>query len=82
MIIVALTDNRNKAAQEIKHILSKNGAAIATPGAASWNFEKTSEGYTPKTTTDLSDEDLEKLERIVDELEDNDEVQSVYTSAE
>jgi len=82
MIVIALTDNRNKAAQEVKHILSKNGAAIATPGAASWNFEKTSEGYIPKTTTDLSDEDLEKLEHIVDELEDNDEVQAVYTSAE
>jgi len=82
IIIVSLTDNRNKAVQEIKHILSKNGATFATTGAASWNFEKTAEGYVPKTTTTLSDEDIEKLERVVDELEDNDEVQDVYTSAE
>ncbi|MCX6738657.1 MAG: YebC/PmpR family DNA-binding transcriptional regulator [Candidatus Parcubacteria bacterium] len=82
VIIVALTENRNKAAAEIKHIFTKNGLALGTPGSASWNFEKTAEGYIPKMTTPLSDEDLEKLGKIVDELEDNDEVQEVYTSAE
>jgi len=82
VIIVALTDNRNKAAAEIKHIFTKNGLALGTPGSASWNFNKTTEGYVPKMTASLSDEDLEKLEKIVDELEDNDEVQEVYTSAE
>ncbi len=82
IIIEGLTDNKNKAAAEVKHILSKNGFALAVQGSASWNFEKTSDGWIPKTTTELSDEDLEKLEKIVDELEDNDEVQNVYTSAE
>ncbi len=82
LIIVALTDNRNKAAAEIKHIFTKNGLVLGTPGSASWNFEKTAEGYIPKMTTPLDDEDLEKLEKIVDELEDNDEVQEVFTSAE
>jgi YebC/PmpR family DNA-binding regulatory protein len=82
IIIEGLTDNRNKAAAEVKHILSKNGFTLATPGSASWNFEKTTNGWIPSMTTDLSDEDLEKLEKLVDELEDNDEVQNVYTSAE
>lgn len=82
IIIEGLTDNRNKAAAEVKHILSKNGFALAAPGSASWNFEKTADGWIPKMTTDLSDEDLEKLGKLVDELEDNDEVQAVYTSAE
>ncbi len=82
IMIEALTDNRNKAAAEIKHIFTKNGLILGTPGSAGWNFDKTSEGYIPKMTTALDDEDLEKLERIIDELEDNDEVQNVYTSAE
>jgi len=82
IIIEALTDNRNKAAAEIKHIFTKNGLILGTPGSAGWNFDKTAEGYIPKMTTSLDDEDLEKLEKIVDELEDNDEVQNVYTSAE
>lgn len=82
IIIDALTDNRNKAAQEIKFILSKHEAALAGIGAASWAFEKTKEGWIPKTSIPLSDEDLKKLEGLVDELENNDDVQEVFTNAE
>lgn len=82
VVIEALTDNRNKAAQEVKFILSKHGCALAGIGAASWAFEKTNEGWVPKTTTPLSAEDSTKLDALVLELEDNDEVQDVFTNAE
>jgi len=82
IIIESLTDNRNKAAQEVKHILSKNGASLAGIGAASWAFEKKNGEWIPKMTVDLSDEDLVTLEKIVDDLEDNDEVQGVFTNVE
>ena len=36
LIIEALTSNKNKAAQEVKHILTDNGYSLATPGSASW----------------------------------------------
>ena len=39
-------------------------------------------GWEPKTTVSLGDEDGEKLTFILDELEENDEVQEVYTNAE
>lgn len=78
IIIEALTDNRNKAAQEIKHILSKNGYELAVPGSASWAFEKN----IPKNTIPISPEDGLKLQTLIEELEDNDEVQEVYTNAE
>ena len=82
LMIEALTDNRNKAAQEVKHILSKNGCALAAPGSAAWAFEKTADGWEPKSTTDLVDTDAEKLASLVDELEENDEVQAVFTNAQ
>ncbi len=88
LIIEALTDNRNKAAQEVKHILSRNGFALAGMGSATWAFEKTKPGdgneggWVPKTTVPLSEEDLKTLDLLVGELEDNDEVQDVYTNAE
>lgn len=82
MIIDALTENKNKAAQEVKHILSKNGFALATPGSASWAFTKTGMEWTPNSTMELGDEDLATLEKLVEELEDNDEVQNVYTNVE
>jgi len=82
IIITVLTDNRNKAAAEVKHILSQNGSALAAIGSATWAFTKSHEGWTPNTTVPLSDPDYEKLEKLVDELEDNDEVQEVYTNAD
>lgn len=82
MIIEALTDNRNKAAQEIKFILSKHGFALAGMGAAAWAFAKEGASWKPTTTTTLEEADLELLGKLVEELEENDEVQEVFTNAE
>jgi len=82
MLIEALTTNRNKAAQEVKHILSKHGLSLAQIGSASWAFEKTSDGWSPKTTVSLQEEDGNKLTLLLDELEENDEIQEVFTNAE
>ncbi len=82
LIIDTITDNKNKAVQEIKHILSRNGYELATMGAASWAFEKTHEGWKPNSTMELSDEDIQKLDHLITELESNDDVQAVYTNAE
>jgi YebC/PmpR family DNA-binding regulatory protein len=84
LIIEALTENRNKAAQEIKHILSENGFELATPGSASWAFEKVQSinEWTPKNTLPIFEEDSTKLEKLIEELEENDEVQEVFTNAE
>ena len=82
IVIEALTGNRNKAAQEIKHILSKHGLELAGMGSATWAFEKTHEGWVPKTSVQIGDVEGEKLGDLVDELEENDEVQEVFTNAE
>jgi len=87
MIIETLTDNRNKAAQEVKHILSDYGFELAGIGSASWAFEKTRaedgrEVSNATTTIPLSEEDGAKLLELVEALEENDEVQEVYTNAE
>lgn len=81
LIIEVLTTNRNKAAQEIKLILSKHGFALATPGSATWAFVKESGSWKPKTTMPLSEADGKILGALIEELEDNDEVQDVYTNA-
>ena len=82
LIIETLTDNRNRAAQEIKFILSKHGFALASPGSALWAFTKEGGEYKPNTTIPLSEEDGKILGTLIEELEDNDEVQDVYTNAE
>ena len=82
ILIDTLTDNRNKTAQEIKHILSLNGFELASPGSASWAFQKTHEGWTPTSTMPLEDADIENLTKLVEALEANDDVQEIYTNAE
>ena len=83
LIITALTDNNNRTSAEIKHLLSKHGSSLAGPNSVSWNFTKNAEGgWTPNTTTDLPDEDLEKLSLLVDTLEEQEDVQEIFTSAE
>lgn len=82
LLIEVLTDNRNRSTQEIKHILAASGANLAGPGAAAWAFGKEGSEWKPMTTVELSPEDLPLLEKLVDSLEANDDVQSVCTNAE
>lgn len=82
LVIEALTSNRNKAAQEVKFILSENGLSLAAPGSATWAFKKENGEWLPNMTVPLSPEDSQKLEKVINELEENDEVQEVYTNAE
>ncbi|MEK7461611.1 MAG: YebC/PmpR family DNA-binding transcriptional regulator [Patescibacteria group bacterium] len=84
LVIEALTDNRNKAAQEVKLILSKHGLSLAAPGSATWAFkrDRMTNDLQPITTVQLSDDDEKKLEALIEELEDNDEIQNVYTNAQ
>jgi YebC/PmpR family DNA-binding regulatory protein len=82
ILIDCLTDSRNRTAQEIKHLLSELGLALASPGSAAWAFEKTAEGYKPTTTVPLSEEDDAKLMEILEKIDAYDDVQEVYTNAE
>ena len=81
LIIDALTTNRNKAAQEVKFILSKHGFSLAMPGSVTWAFVKEAGSWKPTTTIEISEEDGKVLEKLIEELEDNDEIQDVYINA-
>jgi YebC/PmpR family DNA-binding regulatory protein len=82
IIIEALTSNRNKAAQEVKFILSQFGLELAAPGSASWAFTKEAGEWKPNMTVPICEEDGKTLEDLIEKLEENDEVQDVYTNAE
>ncbi len=82
ILIEVLTDNRNKAVQEVKAILAKNSSELASQGSALWAFKKTHEGWIANNTMPLENTDIEKLNSLVEALEENDEVQEVFTNAE
>ncbi len=82
LVIEALTSNRNKAAQEVKFILSENGCELAAQGSATWAFTREGAEWKPSMNVPLSPDDEAKLEKLMGELEENEEVQDVYTNAE
>jgi transcriptional/translational regulatory protein YebC/TACO1 len=83
IIITALTDNNNRTAQEMRHVLDLQGTALAGVGSVAWNFAKNPESeWVANMKTQLSEEDLEKLSLLVDAIEEQEDVQDVYTSAE
>lgn len=82
ILITTVTDNNNRTAPEIRNIFTKAGLALGGPGSASWAFTKTAEGYTPQNIVDLSDEDGEKLANLIEALEEQDDVQEVFTTAD
>ncbi|MBU1292464.1 YebC/PmpR family DNA-binding transcriptional regulator [Patescibacteria group bacterium] len=83
LIIDALTDNKNRTTQEIKHLISKSGYELGTPGSALWAFTKSPAGdFTPnEPLMDLSEEDEESLTKIFDQLDEQEDVQRIFTNA-
>jgi len=83
IVIDALTDNKNRTTQEVKHLLLKSGVELSTPGAASWAFTKSPDGvYTPnEPLMDVSEADEEKLGTILEALDEHEDVQHAFTNA-
>jgi len=82
MMIVTVTDNNNRTAPEIRHIFTKMGLQIGSPNSALWAFTKTAEGYIPQSPVELNDADGEKLANLIEALEENEDVQDVYTTTD
>jgi YebC/PmpR family DNA-binding regulatory protein len=140
VICSILTDNRNRTASDLRHIFTKNGGSLATPGSVAWQFDRRGiialegEGIdedalmevaleagaedisddggqwqittdpsefmavrralddagisyssaeltmVPKTTVEPSEKEARQVLRLVDQLEENDDVQDVYAN--
>ncbi len=55
LLIECLTDNRNRAAAEVRTIMSRNGGTMADPGSVAYNFSR--KGVIAITKTDSLTED-------------------------
>lgn len=82
IIADALTDNKNRTTQEIKHLFVLQGLELSNPGAASWAFTKTGTTYIPhEPLMDLNEHDEEHLQKMLDALDEHEDVQQVFTNA-
>ena len=81
ILINTLTDNKNRTAAEVRHIITKNGYSISTPGSAAWMFKKERDITTPNTTITLSEDDTKKLTTLLKELEELEDTQEILTNS-
>ena len=140
VLCVALTDNRNRTASDVRHIFTKSGSELGTPGSVAWQFDRkgvilvdaagvdeellmdaalaggaediTEDGsqwqvitdpgdlsavrkvladagfaaasaditMRPRTTVETGEKEARQLLRLIDSLEENDDVQDVYAN--
>ncbi|RMH01192.1 MAG: YebC/PmpR family DNA-binding transcriptional regulator [Planctomycetota bacterium] len=77
LVIEALTDNRNRTAPDLRHILDRRGGSLGNSGSVLWMFERKAE-FAVKRTGPAADEDefmLAALEYGADDVvTDDDEV--------
>lgn len=83
LIIEAISDSRNRTVQEIKKILGDLGGKWAEQGSVQWAFSFAADerGWKAKFLQELNEEDKKKLDELVAALEEQDDVQKVYTNA-
>lgn len=83
VVVDALTDNRNRTTQEIKHLLTKNGHELGTPGSALWAFTKSGGGILipNEPLMELSEEDEATFVSLLTLFDEHDDVQQVFTNA-
>jgi len=141
VLIECLTDNRNRAASEVRVAMTRNGGSMADPGsvsylftrkgvvlvpksdqfdedellmvvldegaqditdlgesfeitceagdlvavrtaiqAAGWDYESAEAGFVPSVTVELDEDGARKVFRLIEALEDSDDVQDVYAN--
>lgn len=79
VLILALTDNKNRTVSEIRTILNRHGGSMGTAGSTSYIFGKDPEN--PLFLVDASDQDMQSaVLSLYDDLDDHDDVQEVYVN--
>ena len=75
-LIEIITDNRNRTIQEIKHLLTEHEGKFAEQGSVRWAFD----GNKPKFPQEVSTTEKEKIKKLIEILEQNDDVQDIITN--
>ena len=81
LIIEIVTDNRNRIASEIRHILSKNGGSLGESNSVMWQFER--KGVIYLKNKNLTDEqELEIIDAGAEDIEKDEDNIRIITAME
>lgn len=84
VIMELLSNNRNRTAGEIRHILDKNGGNLGETGCVSWMFERLGYLEIPRDAVDMGEEEftLYAIEKGADDLKTKEDVYEIYVQVE
>lgn len=83
IIIEAMTDNRNRTAGDVRHILDKFGGNLGTTGSVSWMFDKKGVLIVEKSVKMSEDElMMEAIEAGAENFEADEDVYEITTTPE
>ena len=76
-----MSDNRNRTASELRHILSEHSGNLGEEGCVAWMFERKGQIIIDLDSTDLDEEEvmMEAIEAGAEDIETEDNVVTVYT---
>ncbi|WP_418968596.1 YebC/PmpR family DNA-binding transcriptional regulator [Alloscardovia omnicolens] len=80
LIINCLTDNRNRAAADVRSTLSKNGGSLAENGSVSFNFERKGQIVVPAQGVDFDKLFEVAAEAGADDVVEEDDVFTITTA--
>jgi YebC/PmpR family DNA-binding regulatory protein len=82
LIVEVLTDNRNRAASNVRTIFSKNGGNLGTSGSVAFNFDRVGQIVYP-ASAGSEDKVMEAaIEAGADDVESDEEGHTIYTAFE
>lgn len=78
-LVKASTDNNNRTVADLRHVFERFGGSLGSSGSAAYIFAEDVEN--PSFKIPVEDEaKLERVKKLIDELENHDDIESVYTN--
>ncbi|MFA6275026.1 MAG: YebC/PmpR family DNA-binding transcriptional regulator [Candidatus Paceibacterota bacterium] len=78
LLIIGLTDNKNRTTPEIKHLLSEYNINLSSQGSTQWAFVKKEDGWQAQNPIPLSDPDQEKLQELLEALNEHEDIKNIF----
>ncbi|MBP7741008.1 YebC/PmpR family DNA-binding transcriptional regulator [Candidatus Woesebacteria bacterium] len=84
VIVVAMTDNPNRTAAEVKYAFSRNEGSLGSPGSAMYMFKRTSDGgYECTMPMQIDDnQTINSLRNMVEKLRESEDIEDIYMATE
>jgi len=82
VMIKCLTDNKNRTAASVRHAFEKSGGSLGVDGSVAYIFVEIEGEYLPEFSVSIPEEKEAAFGKLLDMLEDDDDVQEVIHNAE